>query len=114
MRRRDLCRASLGLALLAAALTGTSGCSSHQLRWTGSTLARTTVDSLLGFPAVSVVTGAGDVLEAGSTHDHEVRVDALSTAYRDFTDDRYPTDPVSDAEPLPVVYDEAAWPAATD
>lgn len=111
MRRRDQCRGLPGLFLLAAALTGMSGCSSHQLRWTGGTLARTTVDSLLGFPAVTVVTGAGDVLEAGNSHDHESRVDELSSAYRDFTLDRHLPDPVPDAEPLPVVFDENAWPA---
>ena len=101
-----------GLFVLMAALTVMSGCSSHQLRWTGSTLARTTVDSLLGFPAVTVVTGAGDVLESGHSHDHEARVDELSSAYRDFTLDRHMPDPVPDAEPLPVVFDEDDWPGA--
>jgi hypothetical protein len=78
----------LAVLVLVATLTGLSACSSHQLRWTGATLARGTLDSLIGFPAVSVVAGAGEVLDAGETREHEREVRELANAWDEFTAER--------------------------
>lgn len=83
MRRRKL-----ATPLLAVLLASLSACSSHQLRWAGATIVRGTVDSLLGFPVLTVVTGAGDALESGNADAHEREVRDIAGAYEAFTEDR--------------------------
>lgn len=65
-----------------------AGCSSRPFAWTGSNFARSTVDSLLGFPAMTVVAGASDVLDAGEQTAHERRVEELNAAYMEFLTER--------------------------
>ena len=97
MRRRKLTR----LIAFATLLAGLPGCSVHQLRETGATIARGTIDSLLGFPAVSVIAGAGNVLEAGEDAAHEQEVEELASAYDAFIEDRHAADlPADPARPV--------------
>lgn len=85
MRRRPR-----DLWVMLAALMLLAGCSNRQFAWTGSNLARSTVDSLIGFPAITVVAGATDVLDAGNQSAHEERVEELNSAYSEFLNARQP------------------------
>jgi len=86
--------ARTALAGAAVLLLGT-GCASGQFARTGGSLARSAVDSLLGFPAISVVVGANDVLDAGNENAHEQRVEELNSAYAEFVNDRHRREPGS-------------------
>jgi hypothetical protein len=70
-----------------------TGCATGQFTRTGGSLARSALDSLLGFPAISVVVGANDVLDAGNENAHEQRVEELNSAYAEFVNDRHRSEP---------------------
>ncbi len=111
MRRR-----TLGMYIVVATLlAGLLGCSAHQLREAGAAIARGTVDSLLGFPVVSVIAGAGDVLDAGEVAAHEQEVEELASAYDAFVEDRHAPDlPAGVALPVVIGMPDDAQPYAGD
>ena len=102
-------RHQFGIVLLLGALISLSACSTNQLGWTGKNVVRGAFDAVLGFPAATVVTGAGNAFAASSEREHERNVDELSDAYSEFLRSRNDHPEATDNLELPVIVEPARF-----
>ncbi len=102
-------RQLFGIVILSGALTCLSACSTNHLGWTGKNVVRGAFDAVLGFPAATVVTGAGNAFAASSEREHERNVDELNDAYSEFLRSRAEHPGVAENDEIPVIVEPARF-----